>query len=136
MSELKIHSAVVPGGCTKYAQAPDVSWNIPFKAAISRSHEDWMASDVEKEVTCGGNPRPPPIAMHLQWVVDAWNGFSTDLLEIFFKACGIMNDLDGLEDDQIHCFKPHGLIPEGLEVQKSKSSSHTISEPVLVCTGG
>eukprot|EP00117_Sycon_ciliatum_P047703 scpid87205/ scgid34046/ len=69
---------------------------------------------------------------HLQWVVDAWDGISTDLIEKSFKACGITNDLHGLEDDQIHCFKPNGPIPDGMEVLKSKSSSHTISEPVLV----
>ena len=28
----KIDVSIVPGGCTKYIQAPDVSWNKPFKA--------------------------------------------------------------------------------------------------------
>ena len=26
---------IVPGGCTKYLQAPDVPWNKPFKAKVS-----------------------------------------------------------------------------------------------------
>ena len=28
----KIDVSIVPGGCTKYIKAPDVSWNKPFKA--------------------------------------------------------------------------------------------------------
>ena len=28
----KIDTVLVPGGCTKYIQAPYVSWNKPFKA--------------------------------------------------------------------------------------------------------
>ena len=31
----KIESLIVLGGCIKYIQAPDVSWNKPFKAIIS-----------------------------------------------------------------------------------------------------
>ena len=29
-----ITTAVIPGGCTKYIQAPDVVWNQPFKASL------------------------------------------------------------------------------------------------------
>ena len=28
----KIDQAIIPGGCTKFIQAPDVVWNKPFKA--------------------------------------------------------------------------------------------------------
>ena len=35
--------------------------------------------------------------------------------------CGITNNADWSEDDQIHCFKPHGPIPEGLEVLEVQS---------------
>ena len=30
----KVDRVIVPGGCTKYIQAPDVSWNKPFKASL------------------------------------------------------------------------------------------------------
>ena len=36
--QLKIDTAVVPGGCTKYVQPADVSWNRPFKAHIQVCH--------------------------------------------------------------------------------------------------
>ena len=55
LAQMKVQCAVVPGGCTKYIQAPDVSWNKPFKDAISKFHKKWMADDSEKELTKGGN---------------------------------------------------------------------------------
>jgi hypothetical protein len=131
LSELKIHQAIVPGGCTKYVQPPDVSWNQPFKAAITRFHEDWMQSGT-KELTAGGNPRPPPMEIYLQWVSDAWDILSSDLIKESFKACGITNSIDGSEDSLVHCFKSHGPIPEGLEVLKAKSSLQDICEPAAI----
>ena len=32
--KLKIHTAVTPGGCTKFIQAPDVVWNSCFKSHL------------------------------------------------------------------------------------------------------
>ena len=40
-----IDVAVVPGGCTKYIQAPDVSWNKPFKASCAAQYDEWLASE-------------------------------------------------------------------------------------------
>jgi hypothetical protein len=34
-------------------------------------------------------------------------------LKIMFLDCGIIDCHDGSEDDTIHCFKPHGPVPEG-----------------------
>ena len=31
----------VPGGCTKYIQAPDLVWNKPFKAEIQEFYDGW-----------------------------------------------------------------------------------------------
>ena len=35
-----IDVAVIPGGCTKYIQVPDVSWNKTFKAECMERHDD------------------------------------------------------------------------------------------------
>ena len=40
---LQADQAVVPGGCTWLIQAPDVTWNGPFKAAYRALYEEWMA---------------------------------------------------------------------------------------------
>ena len=29
----------IPGGCTKHVQAPDVSWNKPFRAKVSEEYD-------------------------------------------------------------------------------------------------
>jgi len=39
----KIDVAVVPGGCTKYIQAPDVPWNKTFKAECTKRYDEWLA---------------------------------------------------------------------------------------------
>lgn len=31
-TKLRLHTAIVPGGCTKYIQAADVVWNTCFKS--------------------------------------------------------------------------------------------------------
>ena len=35
----KIESLIIPGGCTKYLQAPNVSWNKPFKAKVAEEYD-------------------------------------------------------------------------------------------------
>ena len=34
----KIDQAIIPGGCTKFIQAPDVVWNKPFKAVCTEKY--------------------------------------------------------------------------------------------------
>ncbi len=48
-------TAVIPGGCTGLVQAPDVSWNKPFKAAVRTQYEDWLAQE-DKPLTKGTKP--------------------------------------------------------------------------------
>ena len=36
----KIDPLIVPGGCTKYIQAPDVVWNKPFKANVTEKYDE------------------------------------------------------------------------------------------------
>ena len=127
MKQLKIDSAIIPGGCTKFIQAPDVSWNAPFKSKIRQLYEDWMLHG-EKEATSGGNPRPPSMDIYLQWIVAAWDALPVQLIKKSFKECGITNALDGSEDDFIHCFKPHGPIPSGLENLKLARADEEIAK--------
>jgi len=70
----------------------------------------------DKPTTKGGNPAAPPMEVYLQWIVDAWNKLPKDLIIKSFKNCGLTIELDGSEDDQIHCFKSDGQIPNGQEL--------------------
>ena len=36
----KTESLIVPGGCTKYMQAPDLVWNKLFKSKIQEFYDD------------------------------------------------------------------------------------------------
>ena len=35
----KVDRVIVPGGCTRYIQVPDVSWNKPFKVACTEKYD-------------------------------------------------------------------------------------------------
>eukprot|EP00794_Sanderia_malayensis_P001802 gene1802-2013_t len=66
-----IDVAVVPGGCTKYIQAPDVSWNKPFKASCAAQYDEWLASEgINQETECG-NLKPPPRREIVRWILES-----------------------------------------------------------------
>ena len=44
----KAESLIVPGVCTKYIQAPDLSWNKPFKEKMQGFYDDWLANGVHE----------------------------------------------------------------------------------------
>ena len=46
LKQMKTDGALIPGGCTKYVQAPDVVWNKPFKGDIMESYHEQLASGV------------------------------------------------------------------------------------------
>ena len=50
----KVDSVLIPGGCTKYIQAPDVSWNKPFKALCTEKYDTWLENEgINQETECG-----------------------------------------------------------------------------------
>ena len=67
-------------------------------------YSNWMGTG-EKSFTAAGNMRPPDKLLCLQWVKEAWNSVSTEVVVKSFKACGIAVATDGSEDGQIHCLK-------------------------------
>ena len=56
----KIDRVIVPGGCTKYIQVPDVSWNKPFKSSCTEKYDEWLGTVRINEETAAGNLRAPP----------------------------------------------------------------------------
>ena len=40
LNRAKVDSVIIPGGCTKFIQAPDVSWNKPMNAECLREMYD------------------------------------------------------------------------------------------------
>ena len=82
----KITTAVIPEGCTKYIEAPEVVWNQPFKASLHESCERWMAGNVDKTFTAGGNVRAPARRLLVAWVLKAWEELDTELVKKSFKV--------------------------------------------------
>lgn len=66
LSRINVDRVIIPGGCTKYVQALDVSWNKPLKALVAEQYNEWMASGVQ-EYTEAGNVRPPSRKTIVEW---------------------------------------------------------------------
>ena len=103
LAESKIDTVIIPGGCTKYIQAPDVVWNKPFKAKVTEQYDEWM-----------GNMRAPPRKEIVKWILEAWAGLDSTMIIDSFKCCGLTVAWNGSEDDHIHCFKENQPCHSGL----------------------
>ena len=97
-------SVIVPGGCTKYIQAPDVSWNKPFKSIITERYDEWMSNGIH-EYTNAGNLKAPPRRQIVEWIIQSWSDLPKELIVKSFKCCGLNLPNDGSQDEMIHCFK-------------------------------
>ena len=102
----KVDPVIVPGGCTKYIQAPDVSWNKPMKEYLREKYDTWLAEE-DHELTAQGNMRGPSRQQMIEWVLDAWRKLPEDIIKKLFKVCALSTSLDGAEDAEIMCIK-HG----------------------------
>lgn len=131
-----INTEVIPGGCTKYIQAPDVSWYKPFKQHLGELYDDWLATDDNKEFTKGGNLKAPSLKLLIDWVKAAWALLSADLIKRSFKACALTNATDGSEDDQITCFEQD--CPAGRELLTTKAAEmvSVTAEPETTANAG
>jgi len=87
-SGYNITTAVIPGGCTKFLQAPDVCWNRPFKEKMHELYDKWIAGDENKEFTKGGNLKAPSFEIMLSWVKVAWYSIDVQLIKKSFVVCG------------------------------------------------
>ena len=101
----KIDRVIVPGGCTKYIQAPDVSWNKPFKSLCTEKYDEWLGTVGIHEETAAGNLKAPPRKTILQWILDSWADLLTDVIKNSFTSCALNLPVDGSKDDSIHCLK-------------------------------
>ena len=107
LRRLKVDTAVVPGGCTKFIQAADVAWNACFKAHLHSYYDLWLSEPSVHEYTRGGNLKAPSRSLLCQWVKLAWDAVPVETVKKSYTSCAITTLLDGKEDDKIHCFKPN-----------------------------
>ena len=120
-THVKDRSLIIPGGCTKYIQAPDVVWNKPFKANVTE-----MACEAHS-FTAAGNMRAPPRREIVKWILAAWDGLDKTMIINSVKSCALTVAVDGSEDGHIQCFKENQPCRAGLErlkvVQQAMSNS-------------
>ena len=131
LGSLKILTSIVPGGCTKFVQAADLSWNKPFKQHIPEQHDDWLrAGDIPQ--TTGGNCKPVDPITYLTWVYNAWQLLSEELIRKSFKHCGISMTSETADDDAIHIFASHGPCPEGRAEFNRRKAAGMVTPPEVV----
>ena len=64
LAQSKIDPVIVPGGCTKYIQAPDLAWNKFVKAKITEKYDSWITEGAHS-FTAAGNRRASLVAKSL-----------------------------------------------------------------------
>ena len=118
-----IEPLIIPGGCTKYVQAPDVSWNKPFKAKVAEEYDEWLSTVGINWVTEAGNLKSPLRRIIVQWILKAWNELSTEMIAKSFKSCTLNIPIDGSEDSKIHWFKDGQPLPKWLRFVETTTRS-------------
>ena len=119
LKEINTESVIVPGGCTKHIQAPDVVWNKPFKQKVAELYDEWLSNGVD-EFTESGNMKPVPRRLVLDRILTAWKTLPKEMVESSFKKCTLTIDDNDKDDEQISCFKPGKPCAEGYKVLKEQ----------------
>lgn len=108
--KMKIHTAVIPGGCTSLIQAPDVSWNKVFKSSMQTQYDEWLAHG-PKTYTAAGNIWAVSKTQLCDMIVVAWQSLTPDLIARSSECCG---QVPGVSADKITCFKDGHLAEAGM----------------------
>ena len=91
-------------GYTKYIQAPDVSWNKPFKASCTEKYDKWLGTVGIHEEIAAGNLKAPEKNYFAMDSGSLGRVTHRYYQEIF--TCSALNPLaDAPKGDSIHCFK-------------------------------
>ena len=104
LTKSEIETVIVPAACTKYIPAPDVVWNKPFRRRIEEFYNDWLASG-KHEYTAGGNMKPVPRRLVVEWVIKSWQDIFNETLDKSMKSLGLALAIDDTQDDLILCFR-------------------------------
>ena len=65
--------------------------------------------------TPSGKKQAPSKELVLEWINKAWQEIPADLVAKSFKSCGILNALDGTEDDAVYEEETEGREIEDVE---------------------
>ena len=127
LNTYKVDQVIVPGGCTKHIQAPDVSWNKPFKAHCTEKYDEWMSTTGINRLTKAGNLKAPDRRDIIVWILAAWSLITPDMIKKSMKSCALNLAIDGSEDELITCFKKEKSCHAGADLLKCQMD--IIKEP-------
>ena len=99
---MNVDGVIIPGGCTKYIQAPYVCCNKPFKVRMPKLYGQWLSEGVHQFAE-GGNMKAP-FRKIIEWILDTWSQLSKENIKSL-KCCDLNLANDNMEDDFIHCLK-------------------------------
>lgn len=125
----KFDVVLVPGGCTRYIQAPDVSWNKPFKQHCAEFYDEWLSTVGLHEETDCGNLKAPPRREIVQWILKSWEKLSQEIIQKSFVSCALTCATDGSQDDEITCLKNGHPCSEGRSMLKKQLDYMNSTEP-------
>lgn len=69
----------------------------------------------KKTYTKAGNMRAPSKLQVVNWVIQAWNSLSEQMIQDSFKTCAVTNSLDGSEDHMIEVLTEGKLCADKAE---------------------
>ena len=118
---------IVPVGCTALLQAPDISWNKPFKEHYRELWSTWMASG-DKTYTRAGKMRAPTKEKCAQWVKEAWASVTKETILRSFKSAGITTAINVSEDGLIKCLSENNDLAKEVTLQLYGEEEQRISE--------
>ena len=67
--------------------------------------------------------KAPPRRVIVEWILEAWNSLSKDVIKSSFKSCGLNISVGGSEDHLTHCFKDDRTCSTGAERLKVMAST-------------
>ena len=72
---MNVDSVIIPGGYTKYIQAPDGCWNKPFKSRMTELYDQWLSEVVHQFTECG-IMKAFSRKRIIEWVLETWSQLS------------------------------------------------------------
>ena len=75
--------------------------------------------------------------MIVNWILDSWNQFPSEMMHKYFKLCALTPAIDGSEDKHIHCFKEQESCHAGLDLltQQIKLVREPVENPFVPDNG-
>ena len=138
----KVHTIVIPGGCTSVLQPLDVSLNKPLKSILHRHWQQYVfdkTAELEAARATSEDPRqfskvsPPSRQTLVDWIVDVWQEISYKCVAIAksFFVTGISNALGTWEETLIRNDNLRAEIDDIMaEVFGSTPLSNTDTDPL------